>query len=203
MNETLGQIIRRARGEKGWTQEQFAEKLGKDIMTVYRQEAKNKHFGDDTLKIACQLLGLDYRNMLALKHPEHAAVFLEDDDREPIILEKGEPLILESAEYTISEIDHHGNITRPGEHHNEMIEIAQRQGLIPKKANRHALEAIRFMGSREGAEFQNPEATAQAYKEALKRPEIRLLEAFLQLPLEEQEDVIGIAKYKQSKLKKK
>lgn len=77
MTKSLGKMIKEARLAKGWTQEELAAKLGKKYITIYRQESDKDEFGDDTLKKACNLLGLDYRQMLALKHPNHAAVFRE------------------------------------------------------------------------------------------------------------------------------
>lgn len=75
-------------------------------------------------------------------------------------------------------------------HHNEMITIAQRQGLIPKNADQNALEIIRSMSGYKGGEFQNPKAAAKAYEEALKRPEVRLHDAFSRLTNEAQERYI-------------
>jgi len=78
MANTLGKMIKKARLEKGWSREDFAEKIGRRRITVYRQEADKDYFGDEILKKACKLLGLDYAEALALKHPEHAAVFSEE-----------------------------------------------------------------------------------------------------------------------------
>ena len=83
----LSEIIEAARNKKGWTREQFAEKLDKDYMTVYRQETNRKSFGDETLQKACQLLGLDFRDMLQLKKPmlkikeEDAPSYLSEIER--------------------------------------------------------------------------------------------------------------------------
>lgn len=175
-SQTIGMIIKSRREAMGLTQTQLAERLNITMASVGFYEQGVRIPGDEMLQKICEVLKIPkrYKELLALKHPELAAAF------------------------ALSEF-----IATDESQHDEMISIARRKGLIPKKANQVALELIRSMGSREGSEFVNPEAAARAYKEALQRPEILLLEAFLQLPQEEQEDVIGIVKYKQSKLKKK
>ena len=143
----LSKIIEAARDKKGWTREQFAEKLNKDYMTVYRQETNRKPFGDETLQKACQLLGLDFRDMLQLKKPM-------------LKVKEGE-----APSYS-SEIERAAK---------NVLDIAQKRGMIPEKLPEGIVSLIITEVCRHDKKSSTLEDVRKAYQ-TLKESDPRLNE---------------------------
>ena len=73
MENQLGELIRTAREKRGWTQYDLAEKIGRQVITIRRQESRSptvyQPVGDESLLRICRVFGWDFVSILQLKHP--------------------------------------------------------------------------------------------------------------------------------------
>jgi len=166
MANTLGELIKLWRKEAGLSQLLLAKAIKKSEKAISHFETNRYPPGIETIEkivIALNRGQADKLQAMAMRESKLAQTGL----------------------FKIAEKESNYN-----SHRNEMILIAQRQGLIPNPASENALEVIRSISGYEGAEFQNPKAAAKAYHEALNRPEVRLYDAFSRLTTEAQERYI-------------
>lgn len=162
----IGQLVRKKRLQRDLKQGELGDLIGVTGSFISMLETgklgEKPTMLDTTLRDLCKVLNLNYPQLYKVLHPEAPTT---------------------TAAPT--------GIVSPENPHLEQIEIAQRQGLIKKPYNPHAIETIESMSGMEGGGFASPQAAAKAYKETLKRPVIRLLTGFYNLTAEQQDHILN------------
>ena len=65
--ETIGELLRRLREEKGWTQDAFAKLSGIPIRTVQKYESDEREPGLRNAGILASAIGIDVNDLLATR----------------------------------------------------------------------------------------------------------------------------------------